>query len=66
MEPVRHGTFRMDHPFLSLPNVIGSPHNSASVPGTGETGLRRAIANIKRAIAGETPLFLIGADERMM
>src|SRR6202035_436084 len=55
IEPIRHGTFRMDQPFVSLPNVIGSPHNSAAaIAGTGATGLQRAIANIRRALGGET------------
>jgi phosphoglycerate dehydrogenase-like enzyme len=64
VEPIRHGSFQMGHPFMSLPNVVGSPHNSASVPGMTEAALRRAIANIKRAIGGEQPLYVLGPEER--
>jgi glycerate dehydrogenase len=66
IEPIRHGSFRMDQPFMSLPNVIGSPHNSAAaISGTGPAGLQRAVANIRRALAGETPLGLVPLEDRM-
>ena len=66
VEPVRHGRFEMAHRFLDLPNVIGSPRNSAGGGVWRDVSLRRAIANCRRAIQGETPLNLIGPDERML
>jgi phosphoglycerate dehydrogenase-like enzyme len=66
IEPVRHRRFAMDHSFLDLPNVIGSPHNSAGGGVWRDTSLRRAVANCRRALEGKTPLHLVGADERMM
>ena len=66
VEPVRHGRFAMGHPFLDLPNVIGSPHNSAGGGAWRDESLRRAVPNCRRAILGETPRNLIGADERML
>jgi phosphoglycerate dehydrogenase-like enzyme len=65
IEPVRHGGFRLNRPFLQLPNVIASPHNSASVPNASETALRHAIANCRRALLGETPWHLVRPEERM-
>ena len=66
VEPVRHGRFGMGYPFLDLPNVIGSPHNSAGGGVWRDVSLRRAVANCRRALLGETPLNLIGPDERML
>ena len=67
IEPIRHGHFRIDQPFLTLPNVIGSPHNSAAaIAGAGIVGLQRAVANVKRALAGETVQHLLPPEDRMM
>ena len=66
IEPVRHGEFRIDQPFLDLPNVITSPHNSGQGDGAHDLSLRRAVENCRRALTGETPLHIIGLDERLM
>lgn len=66
IEPVRHGRFAMTQPFMDLPNVIGSPHNSASVPATRPAGLRRAAENCARALRGQTPMNLIGPGDRYL
>lgn len=65
VEPVRHDDFSMNFPFLDLPNVIGSPHNSAGGGVWRDTSLRRAVANCKRALLGEMPLHLARDEERM-
>lgn len=65
IEPVRHGRFEMGRPFLDLPNVIASPHNSASVDFWRRNVVIRAAENCARALRGETPLHLIGPEERM-
>lgn len=66
VEPVRHGKFEMTHPFLDLPNVIASPHNSASVGVWRQKVVMRAVENCARALSGETPWHLIKPEERML
>jgi glycerate dehydrogenase len=45
--------FKMRRPFLELPNVIGSPHNSGITVGTLTAAARQAAANIARYLRGE-------------
>jgi len=66
IEPVRHGRFAMDHPFMTLPNVIGSPHNSASVAQSGPESLRLAAQNCRRALLGEPIRNLVTAADRYL
>lgn len=65
IEPVRHGHFRMDHDFMSLPNVIASPHNSASVARWRNVALRRAAENARIALQGGQAQHLVPPEDRM-
>ena len=65
IEPVRHNRFAMDHPFLELPNVIASPHNSASVKGARPMAYQQAAANCRRVLEGKPAHHLIGPEGRM-
>jgi phosphoglycerate dehydrogenase-like enzyme len=53
VEPFAAGEFRVEDPFFELPNLLGSPHNSALVPGIMENATRRAAANILRFLRGD-------------
>jgi glycerate dehydrogenase len=48
VEPFRGGQFRTQYPLLTLPNVLGSPHNSGLVPNSLITGATYAAENVKR------------------
>jgi phosphoglycerate dehydrogenase-like enzyme len=53
VEPFRGGQFRTQYPILTLPNVLGSPHNSALVPNALITGVTYAAMNVKRFLNHE-------------
>ncbi len=55
IEPFRHGEFRINYPFFGLPNVLGSPHNSAIVPGVLAMGIKSALENVIRFAKKERP-----------
>ena len=53
VEPFRHGHFEMHEPFLALPNVLGSPHNSGMVPQALQDATRDAVENIQKFLDGQ-------------
>lgn len=62
-EPFLQGQFRMEYPFLDLPNVLGSPHNSAFVPSILEDGARHASVNILRFLRGEPLMGVVNRED---
>src|SRR5712691_13520695 len=64
-EPFLHGVFRMEYPFLELPNVLGSPHNSAVVPQILSDAARQAAENIKCFLTGEKVMGIARREDYM-
>jgi phosphoglycerate dehydrogenase-like enzyme len=62
-EPFGQGEFKTDHPFFELPNLLGSPHNSAIVPGIELKAARRAAANVARHLRGEPVAGLVRRED---
>jgi glycerate dehydrogenase len=62
-EPLRDDAFRLDHPFFDLPNVLGSPHNSAMVPGALAEGMARAADNVLRFLDGKEPKGIVRRED---
>jgi glycerate dehydrogenase len=63
VEPFTSGSFRVDYPFFDLPNVLGSPHNSAHAPGIMEHAARKAGENILRYLRGEAVNGIVHAED---
>ncbi len=53
IEPAMDGEFKVLYPFFDLPNFLGSPHNSAIVPGIMKEVVRMAGENVARFLRGE-------------
>ncbi len=62
-EPFLNGDFLMEYPFLELPNVLGSPHNSGVVPGVLMSASRQAAENVKRFLKGEQVVGIAGRED---
>ncbi|HMK63835.1 MAG TPA: 2-hydroxyacid dehydrogenase [Acidimicrobiales bacterium] len=62
-EPFRGGQFSVHRPFFELPNFIGSPHNSALVPGALHEALSAALSNIRRFLRGEPVTGIVRSED---
>lgn len=62
-EPRDHGAFKPRRPFLDLPNVIGSPHNSAITAGSLAQAAHQAAANVARCLRGEPVQHLVDRSD---
>jgi phosphoglycerate dehydrogenase-like enzyme len=65
-EPRGQGAFATGRPFLELPNVIGSPHNSAMVAGSLTESAARAADNVARHLRREPVRNLVDRSDYLV
>ncbi|HMM10745.1 MAG TPA: 2-hydroxyacid dehydrogenase [Bacteroidales bacterium] len=53
VEPFKYKKFELDYPFFELPNLLGSPHNSALVYNNLHMGTVHAVENLHRYLSGK-------------
>jgi len=64
-EPSHHGKFLLDHPFLDLPNFVGSPHVADNVAGMMPAATRFALQNVVDFLEGGTVRGLLDRADYM-
>src|SRR5436853_2896076 len=62
-EPLRGGPFHTGYPFLELPNVLGSPHNSALDSHVILVAARQAVENVKHFLEGERVMGIVRRED---
>lgn len=62
-EPLRGGLFRTGYPFLELPNVLGSPHNSALDSHVILVAAQQAAENVKRFLNGGNVIGIVQPED---
>lgn len=62
-EPRGTGPFAPRHPFPDLPNVLGSPHDSALTAGSRAAPARHAAENVARYLRGEPARHVVDRSE---
>ena len=62
-EPITTGKYEMKYPFLDLPNVIGSPHNSGIVPDIDISAFMSALKNVELWMKTGKPHNVVGRED---
>ncbi|HTY95796.1 MAG TPA: 2-hydroxyacid dehydrogenase [Solirubrobacteraceae bacterium] len=62
-EPRDHSSFSTERPLFELPNLLGSPHNSAITRGSLSAAAGRAAENVSRFLAGDPPRHVVDRSE---